>query len=1109
MAKIREDYLPPKNMWPEYLVPDEFADTPMELNLADYLLDRHIREGRGDNPAIKFMDKTITYAQLQQQVNKFGNSLKEAGVQAQDRVGIRLVNSPQAVVTIFAIEKIGAIPVPTSPLWSSEEVAFVANDSEMKFFVVNAPLMEQVEKAKAHLKHGTKVIVIGGNPDEVKAKGNLVYEEMLEKGSPELKPTMLKANDIGIMLYTSGTTGMPKGCVHFIRPAVIEAKIVNKYVYKMKPGDVLGGAAPVSFAAGFGTFTLLPFEGGAAISLIPKFTPPDMMDLIQKHKITVFTGLPTAYRALMKFPGFKNYDISSVRLYISGGDSLGAETLKGWQELTGKPIWEGLGGTETLHLVTSNTMNPEPVPDCIGKPLPGVEVRVIDEYGNDCRLNEIGSLIFKAPTGALYWKPYAHGERLLKSQRDDVVGGWTQMGDAGFMKEDGNICFVSRKDDMIKSSGYRISAAEVEEALKKHPAIAEAGVVGIPDPDKGQITKAFVILKEGHRASDEFFEELKDFLKEHIADYKLPRAIEYRESLPRTPTGKLLRRHLRPPQAEEAAAAEAGLPKTIYYRESRKRTMRGRPLRRQVRPRWAEETAAPEVRVPKRYFVTRIEGGPEVSAKPPKLKVGKRYDCIFGIKAEADESGIAIEIPPENLSRMRDGEVRVLAGGKNLEIRNSSVTLEIDQDCTSAEGAVNFNAVKPGRCSLQLLLLLDLNVVRTIEYDFVAVTDLGHIVEAPPVELECDWPTPEECQRLRKLELQIWIHGGPEELMLHFVWGAGSTEPLLLKEAVRRDLERKKQELLSYYANHMRYAATERLRPDAKDKFLKALKELGEEIFSTLFILPAQAGLQQTGEEMREFLRCTHPAPIQITPGQEHLPWMFLSDGEGPLGLRHGVEHILRGTLGLTPDLDLTRKPLRLVCGLAPVFESQKLEDGRSVLEPQKETLRKLRDDRFKVGLAEDEGQWLQELRDPADVIYLYCHGSSGQGNPCLWLTQRAKAISSHTIASSKDIDWSRNPLVILAACHSGEIDPFRAMGLANAFMGRKARGYIAAEGEVPTTFASLFMNNFFEEFFVKGGKPVGDVLVNLRKKFLDEMNNPWGILFTQFCRSEIMVRNY
>ena len=548
MGKIPENMLPPKDMWPEYIVPEEFADTPDELNLTDFLLDRHVREGRGDNPAIKFMDQTVTYAQLQEMANKFGNSLKDAGVEAQDRVGIRLVNSIQALVAVFAIEKIGAIPVPTSPLWSGEEVAFVANNAEMKFFIVNAPLMPPVETAKPKFEYGTKVITIGGNADEVKAAGNMVYEEMLEAGSADLEATMLKGDDIGIMLYTSGTTGMPKGCVHFMKPIVIETKMVNKHVYKMKPGDVLGGAAPVSFAAGFGTFTLMPFEGGAAISLIPKFTPPDMLALIQKHKITILTGLPTGYRALMKFPKFKDFDTSSIRLYTSGGDALGAETLKIWQELTGQPIWEGLGGTEMLHLVTSNTMNDEPMPDSIGQALPGIECKVVDAEWNDCEPDQVGSMVIKGPSGSLYWKPYVDDERLIKSQKKGVVDGWNQMGDAVFMKEDGNIFFVSREDDMIKSSGYRIGPAEVEEAIEKHPAIAECGIVGIPDPDKGQITKAFVVLKEGHEGSDEFFEELKEFLKDHIAIYKLPRAIEYRDELPRTPTGKLLRRHLRPPK---------------------------------------------------------------------------------------------------------------------------------------------------------------------------------------------------------------------------------------------------------------------------------------------------------------------------------------------------------------------------------------------------------------------------------------------------------------------------------------------------------------------------------------------------------------------------------
>jgi 2-aminobenzoate-CoA ligase len=545
MSKIPQNYLPGKETWPEYLTPGEFVTTPDKLNLADFLLDRHIREGAGGNAAVKFMDKEITYAQLQKMVNQFGNALKDAGVEPQDRVGIRLVNAPASMVTIFAIEKIGAIPVPTSPLWSREEIAFVVNDAEMKYFVVNAPLMEQVEAAKQSFQHGTKVIVIGGAPEEVKAAGNLVYEEMLAKGSPNLEATMLDAYDIGVILYTSGTTGMPKGCIHFVRPTVIETRIVNRYVYQLKAGDVLGGAAPVSFAAGFGTFTLIPFEGGAAISLLPKFAPPDMMDLIGKHRITVLTGLPTAYRALLKFPGFKSFDVSSVRLFTSGGDALGAETLAGWTELTGKPIWEGLGGTEMLHLVTSNTMNPQPVPNSIGRALPGVEVRVVNASGKDCKPGEVGSMILKGPSGTLYWKPYDNNEKLLKSQKSGVVEAWNKMGDAVYMAEDSNIFFVAREDDMIKSSGYRIAPSEIEEAMAKHPAIADVGIVGIPDPEKGQIVKAVVELKPGFSGSDKLTEEINNFLRDHIAVYKLPRIVQYMDKLPRTPTGKLLRRLLR------------------------------------------------------------------------------------------------------------------------------------------------------------------------------------------------------------------------------------------------------------------------------------------------------------------------------------------------------------------------------------------------------------------------------------------------------------------------------------------------------------------------------------------------------------------------------------
>jgi len=545
MGKIPENYLPPRDLWPEYTTPEEFKNMPEKLNICQEFIDRHVAEGRANNHAIYFMDKMITYGELQKMINRFANALRKIGVEPQDRVGLRVVNSPPAIVAIYGIFKIGAIPVPTSPLWSKEEVAFVVNNAEMKAFVVNEPLMGEVEKAKDSFEQPPTIIVVGGNPADVEAKGYKSYEKMLESESDSCDPEMVSKDDIGVILYTSGTTGPPKGCVHFVREIYMESHIVGDYVWKLTPSDVLGGSAPVSFAAGFGTFGLIPFAKGAAISLLPKFTPQDMLELFEKHGITVATGLPTAYRALMKFPDFKKYDLSKVRMFTSGGDALGVETFNAWLELTGKPIWEGLGGTEMLHLVTSNTMGEKPVPGSIGKPLPGFEIKLITPEGNEAKPGEVGSFCVKGPTGTVYWKPYADDNRLLKSQQKGVKDGFNLLGDAVYADENGYLFFVAREDDMIKSSGYRISPAEIEEVIAKFEAVADVGVVGVPDPEKGQITKACIVLKEGYQPSDEMKEKILNFCREYLAIYKLPRIIEFMDSLPRTPTGKLLRRKLK------------------------------------------------------------------------------------------------------------------------------------------------------------------------------------------------------------------------------------------------------------------------------------------------------------------------------------------------------------------------------------------------------------------------------------------------------------------------------------------------------------------------------------------------------------------------------------
>jgi 2-aminobenzoate-CoA ligase len=546
MSKIPADYLPPKELWAEYTAPEEFKQYASgQWNIADEFLDKHVKEGRGDQVAILFGDQKITYKELLAMANKFANVLKKIGVEAQDRVGLRMTNMPEAVAANFGVQKVGAIPVPVSPLWAKEEVAFVVNNAEFKAFVVSFPLMGPVEAAQHEFEFDTKLVVVGGKPEEVEAKGFVSFGKEMAAASDQFANVKLDANDIGVILFTSGTTGQPKGCVHFVREVLIESHVVNKYVYKMGPGDVLGGSAPVTFAAGYGTFCNIPFAGGAAISLLPKFTPDDMMETIQKHKITVITGLPTAYRKLLEMPNFNDYDASSVRMYTTGGDALTGKTLAMWQAKTGKPIWEGLGGTEMMHLVTSNTMSDIPMPDSIGRALPGFEIKVVREDGATAGPGEVGSMLIKGPTATLYWKPYIQDQKLLKSMKKGIKDGYNMMGDAVMMDKDGFIFFQAREDDMIKSSGFRLAPTEIEDCIIRHPAVRDDAVVGIPDEIMGQKVVAMVELEPGHTASQELANEIIKSTMDLLATYKLPREVVFLPAIPRTPTGKIIKKDLR------------------------------------------------------------------------------------------------------------------------------------------------------------------------------------------------------------------------------------------------------------------------------------------------------------------------------------------------------------------------------------------------------------------------------------------------------------------------------------------------------------------------------------------------------------------------------------
>lgn len=532
------EYLPPRELWPKriYTLP-EFASYAPRLNPTEELLEKHVAAGRGERAAVLFEDQRITYAQLLGQANKFGNALRQLGIAEGDRVLLRAPSIPPALVANFAILKLGGVFTPISPLFSRAEIAHVANDAEAVAIVVHAALLSELEAARPDLKTVRHIIVIGGEPADLKAKGYQLYGELLQSGGATLAPVRRAREDVAILLYTSGTTGAPKGTAHLVEETLIIPDAFGKYGWKVRENDVIGGSAPLAFGAGYSTFTTIPFRFGATASLISKFEPEKMFETIQKHRITVLSLAPTAYRKMLQVPDAeKKYDLSSLRICTGGGESLTAATYYSWKEKFGQEIFEGLGTTEMMYVFVSNVVSEHAKPGSFGQAVPGYEIKAVTEDGRDAGPGEIGRFLVRGPTGTLYW-------RENNKQRQAVTpDGWNRAGDFVHSDEEGYFFFVSREDDIIKSSAYRIGPEEIESVLAKHPDVVEVGVIGVPDPVRGQIAKAFVVLKPGSSTTPE---ALIEFCRNKIATYKLPREVVLVNQLPRTATGKLLRRVLR------------------------------------------------------------------------------------------------------------------------------------------------------------------------------------------------------------------------------------------------------------------------------------------------------------------------------------------------------------------------------------------------------------------------------------------------------------------------------------------------------------------------------------------------------------------------------------
>ncbi|RLI81806.1 acetyl-CoA synthetase [Archaeoglobales archaeon] len=547
-----DKYVVPKETWPEIIIPDEILDyigERKELNLAEEILDKNIKEGRSRRVAVYFEDRRVTFRDLYRLSNRIANYLVSIGIKNYDRVGFRIRNMPEAIAVNFGIMKAGAIPVPLNPMWAKKEVVHVSNNAELKAIFVSGDerTFKAVGDAVPDLKTVKNVVVL----DKEEGEGIYIPFTDVYTESASFDPIPLKLGTPAVILFTSGTTGLPKGCVHFVENVLSAVYLVGRYVWKLTPDDVIGGPAPVSFAMGYGNGCLIPYFHGAAASIWPRFTVENFFKYVEEHGITVFSSLPTAYRMILADPKLgeymEKYDISSLRMCSGGGEALGYETARKWKEVFGMDIYESLGATEMVHVCISNACAPSAMAGSIGFPVPGYITKIVDpDTGEECKPGEVGSLYIKGPTGIRYWN---HPTRpLSEKQKSSVKDGWNVLGDFVRKDENGYIYFVSRDDDLIKSSGYRIGPEEIEQPLSQHPAVAECAVIGVPDPEgiRGQLVKAIVRLKEGYQPSEELKQELLKHLEQNVARYKLPRIIEFTtKPLPRTATGKLLRRLLR------------------------------------------------------------------------------------------------------------------------------------------------------------------------------------------------------------------------------------------------------------------------------------------------------------------------------------------------------------------------------------------------------------------------------------------------------------------------------------------------------------------------------------------------------------------------------------
>ena len=523
------DNLPPREQWPDLVFTLPELQYPPRLNCATELLDDAIARGWGSRTAIVAPGGLRwTYADLLAHANRIAHVLVgDMGVVPGNRVLLRGPNSPAMAACWFAVMKAGAIAVATMPLLRAKELTDVITKAQVSHALCDARLADELERARGGCPTLRDVAWFA-------SAANDGLEARARTKPPTFGNVDTAADDTALIAFTSGTTGKPKGTMHFHRDVMAACDCWPRTTLRANADDLFIGSPPLAFTFGLGGLLLFPMRVGAATLLIEKPAPDALLAAVAEHRATVLFTAPTSYRAMA--PHVAEHDLRSLRKCVSAGEALPASTRQLWKDATGIEIIDGIGSTELLHIFISHDEQ-HAHPGATGKAVPGYQACVMDDEGRPLAPGRVGHLAVKGPTGCRYLAD--------PRQANYVKDGWNYTGDAYLVDDDGYFVYQARTDDMIVSAGYNIAGPEVESALLEHPAVAECGVIGADDPERGQIVKAFVVLKEGHAGDAAMTAALQDFVKQTIAPYKYPRAIEYLAVLPRTETGKLQRFRLR------------------------------------------------------------------------------------------------------------------------------------------------------------------------------------------------------------------------------------------------------------------------------------------------------------------------------------------------------------------------------------------------------------------------------------------------------------------------------------------------------------------------------------------------------------------------------------